>query len=82
MKAYIVFIDPLKSGRKEADRLEGQTFDSLQELKGTLANDGVGYFGISPMHEFTEEWNDSDGGVVGLQDSIRNTFITHIYVNQ
>lgn len=68
--------------RTKAERLEGTTYSSLEELKRTLANDGVDYIGIQPLYEFTTDWNDNDNDDTpsDLFFALMELFITYVTI--
>ena len=71
----------LESGDRDyAEILSGEVFNSIEELKGQFANDGVNLRGIQLLHEFQDEWNDTDDDIEGLKDSLMTSMITYIYI--
>ncbi len=74
----IVYLDT--GDRDYAERVSGEVFTSVEELKGQFANDGINIRGIQLLHEFQDEWNDSDDDMDGLRDSLMNSMITYIYI--
>ncbi len=78
IETNIVYLDT--GDRDYAERVSGEVFTSVEELKGQFANDGINIRGIQLLHEFQDEWNDSDDDMDGLRDSLMNSMITYIYI--
>lgn len=78
IETNIVYLDT--GDRNYAERVSGKVFTSVEELKGDFANDGINIRGIQPLHEFQDEWNDTDDHIDGLRNSLMSSMITYIYI--
>lgn len=78
IEANIVYLD--SSDRDYAERVSGEVFSSVEELKGQFANDGINIRGILLFPEFQDDWNDTDDDMDGLRDSLMTSMITYVYI--
>ena len=78
LEANIVYLDT--GDRDYAERVSGEVFTDIEELKGQFADNGVNIRGIQLLHEFQDEWNDTDDDIDGLRDSLTTSMITYIYI--
>jgi hypothetical protein len=82
IEANIVYLD--SSDRDYAERVSGEVFSSVEELKGQFANDGINIRGIQLLHEFQDDWNDTDDDMDRLNifqwDSLMTSMITYVYI--
>jgi len=78
IETNIVYLDI--GDRYYAERVSGEVFTSIEELKGQFANDGINIRGIQLLHEFQDEWNDTDDIMDGLKDSLMTSFITYVHI--
>mgnify|MGYP001451854727 FL=1 len=78
IETNIVYLDT--GDRHYAERVSGEVFTSIEELKGQFANDGINIRGVQLLHEFQDEWNDTDDDMDGLKDSLMTSFITYVYI--
>jgi hypothetical protein len=78
LETNIVYLDT--GDRNYAERVSGEAFNSIEELKCRFANDGVNIRGIQLLHEFQDEWNDTDDDIDGLKDSLMTSMITYIHI--
>ena len=78
IETNIVYLNTVD--RDYAERVSGEVFSSVEELKGQFANDGINIRGIQLLHEFQDEWNDTDDDMDGLRDSFMTSMITYIYI--
>lgn len=77
---YLVF---LVDGQDIANRVSGSVYSSVAELKGSLGSDGIRYLGIQPIHEFEQDWNDTDEETkTGVEVSLLTTFIAHVFITE
>jgi hypothetical protein len=78
METNIVYLD--SGDRDYAEELSGQVFSSLEELKGRFASDSINLIGVQRMHEFQNEWNDTDGVIDGLRKPLNSYMISYVYI--
>lgn len=78
LETYIVYLDT--GDRDYAEKVSGEILGSIGELKGQFAYDGVNIRGIQLLHEFQDEWNDTDDDIDGLKDSLMTSMITYIHI--
>lgn len=78
LETNIVYLDTID--RDYAEKVSGEVFNSIEELKGQFGNDGINIRGIQLLHEFQDEWNDTDDDIDGLKYSLMTSMITHVYI--
>ena len=78
LETSIVYLDI--SDRDYAERVSGGVFNSVEELKGQFASDGINIRDIQLLHEFQDDWNDCDDDMDGIRDSLMTSMITYIYI--
>lgn len=78
LETHIVYLDSID--RNYSERVSGQVFSSIGELKDQFASDGINIRGIQLLHEFQDEWNDTDDDIDGLKNSLITSMITYVYI--
>tara|TARA_S200002703_G_C3763644_1_gene235078 strand:- start:428 stop:679 length:252 start_codon:yes stop_codon:yes gene_type:complete len=78
LETNIVYLDT--GDRDYANIVSGWVFNSIEELKEQFDNDGINIRGIQLLHEFQDEWNDTDDDMDGLKDPLMTSMITYIHI--
>jgi len=80
IETNIIYLDT--NDRGYAERLSGEIFNSIEELKRQFVNDGINLRGIQLLHEFQDEWNDTDDDIEGLRESLMTSMISYVYITK
>ena len=80
IETNIIYLDT--SDRGYAERLSGEIFNSIEELKRQFVNDGINLRGIQLLHEFQDKWNDTDDDIEGLRESLMTSMISYVYITK
>lgn len=80
MKVETVIVYLNSYDREYANKLSGDVFTSIEDLKCQLANDGINLIGTQTLYEFQNEWNNTDDDVIGLKKVLTTSMITYTYI--
>ena len=78
IEVNIVYLD--SGDRDYAEELSGEIFSSIEELKSRFVVDDIKLRGVQRMHEFQDEWNDTDDDIDGLRESLNTSMISYVYI--